>query len=174
MCNLFFSAYNEQFGCHFTSVIPTNIFGPHDNYNLEGSHVLPGLTHKCYLAKSKCFWFDLIWFVLIINMFYLENNTPFVVWGSGKPLRQFIYSRDLAKLFIWTLREYEEIDPIILSGKFWWSRRSRNKFINKRCISRWKGRGFHQGCCWFYCQGYGFPRRICRKYLIRVFFFFLI
>lgn len=47
----------------------------------------------------------------------IENNTPFIVWGSGKPLRQFIYSRDLAKLFIWTLREYEEIDPIILSGK---------------------------------------------------------
>ena len=45
-----------------------------------------------------------------------ENGTPFVVWGSGKPLRQFIYSRDLAKLFIWTLREYEEIDPVILSG----------------------------------------------------------
>lgn len=51
-------------------------------------------------------------------MWTIENNTPFVVWGSGKPLRQFIYSRDLAKLFIWTLREYEEIDPIILSGKF--------------------------------------------------------
>ncbi|KAI8082874.1 uncharacterized protein BX664DRAFT_301339 [Halteromyces radiatus] len=88
-------AYNEQYGCHFTSVIPTNVFGPHDNYNLEDSHVLPGLTHKCYLAK--------------------QNNTPFVVGGTGKPLRQFIYSRDLAKLFIWTLREYEEIDPIILS-----------------------------------------------------------
>ncbi|CAO3635052.1 unnamed protein product [Cunninghamella echinulata] len=88
-------AYHDQFGCHFTSVIPTNVYGPHDNYNLEGSHVLPGLTHKCYLAK--------------------KNNTPFIVGGTGKPLRQFIYSRDLAKLFIWTLREYEEIDPIILS-----------------------------------------------------------
>ncbi|KAI8068071.1 hypothetical protein BC940DRAFT_340482 [Gongronella butleri] len=88
-------AYHEQYGCHFTSVIPTNVFGPHDNYNLEDSHVLPGLTHKCYLAK--------------------KNNTPFVVGGTGKPLRQFIYSRDLAKLFIWTLREYQEIDPIILS-----------------------------------------------------------
>ncbi|KAL9558004.1 hypothetical protein MBANPS3_001104 [Mucor bainieri] len=95
MIDVYNHAYHEQFGCHFTSVIPTNIFGPHDNYELEGSHVLPGLTHKCYLAK--------------------KNNTPFVVWGSGKPLRQFIYSRDLAKLFIWTLREYEEIDPIILS-----------------------------------------------------------
>ncbi|ORX62412.1 epimerase-domain-containing protein [Hesseltinella vesiculosa] len=88
-------AYHEQFGCHFTSVIPTNVFGPHDNYNLEDSHVLPGLTHKCLLAK--------------------QNNTPFVVGGTGKPLRQFIFSRDLAKLFIWVLREYQEIDPIILS-----------------------------------------------------------
>ncbi|KAH8548359.1 hypothetical protein BGW37DRAFT_506898 [Umbelopsis sp. PMI_123] len=88
-------AYNEQYGCNFTSVIPTNVYGPHDNYSLEDSHVLPGLTHKCYLAK--------------------KNNTPFIVGGTGKPLRQFIYSRDLAKLFIWTLREYQETEPIILS-----------------------------------------------------------
>ena len=51
------------------------------------------------------------------NLYYVENNTPFVVMGTGKPLRQFIYSKDLAKLFIWQLREYEEIDPIILSGE---------------------------------------------------------
>lgn len=44
-----------------------------------------------------------------------ENGTPFTVSGTGKPLRQFIYSRDLAKLFIWQLKEYNEIDPIILS-----------------------------------------------------------
>lgn len=49
-------------------------------------------------------------------LLFAENGTPFVVSGTGKPLRQFIYSRDLAKLFIWTLREYQEIDPIILSG----------------------------------------------------------
>ncbi|CAG8447305.1 137_t:CDS:2 [Funneliformis mosseae] len=88
-------AYNDQFGDNFTSVIPTNVFGPHDNYDLQDSHVIPGLIHKCYLAK--------------------KNGTPFVVAGTGKPLRQFIYSRDLAKLFIWVLREYKEIDPIILS-----------------------------------------------------------
>ena len=46
-------AYHEQHGCMFTSVIPTNIFGPHDNYNLEDSHVIPGLIHKCYLAKRE-------------------------------------------------------------------------------------------------------------------------
>jgi len=88
-------AYNAQYGCNFTSVVPTNVFGPHDNYSLEDSHVIPGLVHKCLLAK--------------------KNNTEFIVSGTGKPLRQFIYSRDLAKLFIWTLREYDEIEPIILS-----------------------------------------------------------
>ena len=46
------SAYNEEFGCNVTSAIPTNIFGPFDNYNLEDSHVIPGLVHKCLLAKS--------------------------------------------------------------------------------------------------------------------------
>ncbi|KAI8806648.1 hypothetical protein BJ742DRAFT_862902 [Cladochytrium replicatum] len=88
-------SYNEQYGSKFTSVVPTNIFGPYDNYNLEDSHVIPGLIHKCYLAK--------------------QQNTPFVVSGTGAPLRQFIYSMDLAKLFIWVLREYDDVDPIILS-----------------------------------------------------------
>eukprot|EP01099_Mayorella_cantabrigiensis_P000260 TRINITY_DN1118_c0_g2_i1.p1 TRINITY_DN1118_c0_g2~~TRINITY_DN1118_c0_g2_i1.p1 ORF type:complete len:352 (+),score=90.30 TRINITY_DN1118_c0_g2_i1:114-1058(+) len=88
-------AYKEEYNCHFTSVIPTNVYGPHDNYHLEDSHVIPGLIHKIHLAK--------------------KNNTDFVVWGSGTPLRQFIYSLDLAKLFVWVVKEYEEIDPIILS-----------------------------------------------------------
>ncbi|KAF7329729.1 Epimerase domain-containing protein [Mycena kentingensis (nom. inval.)] len=88
-------AYHEEFGCNFTSAIPTNIFGPHDNYDLEDAHVIPALIHRCYLAK--------------------KNNTPFVVAGTGKPLRQFIFSYDLAKLFVWMLHEYNEIDPVILS-----------------------------------------------------------
>lgn len=49
--------------------------------------------------------------------FNAENNTPFKVMGDGSPLRQFIYSRDLAKLFIWQMREYESVEPVILSGK---------------------------------------------------------
>lgn len=87
--------YHSQYGCNFTSVIPTNIYGPHDNFHLEESHVIPGLIHKLYLAK--------------------KNNTPFVAMGSGKPLRQFIFSQDLARLFIWALRSYNSPDPIILS-----------------------------------------------------------
>jgi nucleoside-diphosphate-sugar epimerase len=48
----------------------------------------------------------------------IENGTPFVVSGSGKPLRQFIFSYDLAKLFIWMLREYDDVEPLILSGTY--------------------------------------------------------
>ena len=51
------------------------------------------------------------------DSFFVENNTPFVVAGTGKPLRQFIYSEDLAKLFIWMLREYDDVEPVIFSGK---------------------------------------------------------
>lgn len=95
MIDVLNKCYYDEYGCNFTSVIPTNIFGPHDNYHLEDSHVIPGLVHKFFLAK--------------------QNNTPMTVMGTGKPLRQFIYSEDLAKLMIWTLREYAEREPIILS-----------------------------------------------------------
>ncbi|XP_041424185.1 GDP-L-fucose synthase isoform X4 [Xenopus laevis] len=88
-------AYYEQHGCKFTSVIPTNVFGPHDNFNIDDGHVLPGLIHKVYSAK--------------------QNGTALSIWGTGQPRRQFIYSLDLARLFIWVLREYNEVDPIILS-----------------------------------------------------------
>lgn len=87
--------YHSQYGCKFTSVIPTNIYGPHDNFHLENSHVIPGLIHKFYNAKEK--------------------GEGMSIWGSGKPLRQFIYSEDLAKLFVWVLDHYDDPDPIILS-----------------------------------------------------------
>uniref|UniRef100_A0A1I8ETH8 GDP-4-keto-6-deoxy-D-mannose-3,5-epimerase-4-reductase n=2 Tax=Wuchereria bancrofti TaxID=6293 RepID=A0A1I8ETH8_WUCBA len=87
--------YAQEFGRKYTSVIPCNVFGPHDNYNLKDGHVIPALIHKTYIAKHE--------------------GTPLEVFGSGTPLRQFIYSLDLARLFIWVARSYEEIDPIILS-----------------------------------------------------------
>jgi len=88
-------AYHQQHGLTYTSVIPCNVFGPHDNFNVEQGHVIPGLINKAHQANA--------------------NNSTFHIWGTGKPLRQFIYSLDLAKLFIWVLREYEEVDPIILA-----------------------------------------------------------
>jgi len=88
-------AYRRQYGCKFTTVIPTNVYGPHDNFHLEDSHVIPGLIHKFYKAKKA--------------------GTSITVFGSGKPLRQFIYSHDLAKLFLWAIFNYDEDEPIIFS-----------------------------------------------------------
>ncbi|XP_071342472.1 GDP-L-fucose synthase-like [Trachinotus anak] len=88
-------AYFQQHGQYYTAVIPTNVFGPHDNFSIEDGHVLPGLIHKAYIAQKE--------------------GKPLVVWGSGTPRRQFIYSLDLARLFLWVLRDYPEVDPIILS-----------------------------------------------------------
>jgi len=88
-------AYAEEYGCNFTSIIPTNIYGPHDNFSIQNGHVIPGLIHKCYLAK--------------------KNDTPFTIWGSGTPLRQFIYSLDLAELTVWVMRSYHSPEPITLS-----------------------------------------------------------
>lgn len=87
--------YFDQYGLEYTSVIPTNIYGPHDNFSIDDGHVIPGLIHKCYIA--------------------MKEGSDFVVWGTGSPLRQFIYSEDLARLTIWTLRNYKSIEPIILS-----------------------------------------------------------
>jgi len=88
-------AYNAEYGCNFTSIIPTNIYGPSDNFSVENGHVIPGLIHKCYIAK--------------------RDGTPFTVWGSGRPLRQFMYSGDLAELTVWVMRSYDSPEPIIIS-----------------------------------------------------------
>ena len=87
--------YREQYGSNFVSVIPTNIYGPNDNFDIVNGHVLPTLIHKCYLAK--------------------KNNTDLSIWGSGKPLREFIYSKDVGKLINWALDNYNEEEPIIFS-----------------------------------------------------------
>jgi GDP-L-fucose synthase len=88
-------AYREQYGLQYKSVIPTNIYGPNDNFSLTHGHVMPMLIHKMYLAQ--------------------KNNTPFEVWGSGKPLREFIFSKDVAQLTEWVMKNYDEDEPIILS-----------------------------------------------------------
>jgi len=88
-------AYKEQYGLNYKSVIPTNIYGPNDNYDIKNGHVLPSLIHKCFLAR--------------------ENKTPLTIWGSGNPLREFIFSRDVANLTEWVLHNYNESEPIILS-----------------------------------------------------------
>jgi len=89
------AAYQKQYGDNFICIIPTNIYGPEDNFNLEDAHVIPALIHKCYLAKEK--------------------NEYFTISGSGKPLRQFIYSRDLALGIMLVLEDYKEMSSIIIA-----------------------------------------------------------
>jgi GDP-L-fucose synthase len=95
MADVQIRAYREQYGLNYTSVIPTNIYGPNDNFSLEHGHVMPMLIHKLYLAK--------------------KNNSDFTVWGSGKPLREFIFSKDVARLSEWAVENYNESEPIIFS-----------------------------------------------------------
>lgn len=95
MADVQINAYREQYGINYTSVIPTNIYGPNDNFSLVHGHVMPMLIHKMYNS--------------------MKTGEDFVVWGTGKPLREFIYSKDIAKLTKWVLEEYNETEPIILS-----------------------------------------------------------
>jgi len=82
-------AYRSQYGCNFISVMPTNLYGPNDNYDLNTSHVLPALIHKFHEAKM--------------------NNAPFVtIWGSGKPRREFLHADDLADACFFLMQEYNE------------------------------------------------------------------
>jgi len=77
-------SYNIQYGTNFISVMPTNLYGPNDNFDLETSHVLPALLRKMHEAKL--------------------NNTPKVeIWGSGKPRREFLYSEDMADACVFLL-----------------------------------------------------------------------
>lgn len=96
MADIQIRAYREQYNINYTSIIPSNIYGPNDNFSLEHGHVMPMLIHKLYLAK--------------------KNKTDFIVWGSGKPLREFIYSKDIAKIAEWVLFNYKGTDPLIVSG----------------------------------------------------------
>ncbi len=82
-------AYRAQYGCHFISVMPTNLYGPNDNYDLQNSHVLPALIRKFHEAKV--------------------NNQPSVtMWGTGKPKREFLHADDLADACYFLMQNYDE------------------------------------------------------------------
>ena len=81
-------AYRDQYGCNFISAMPTNLYGQGDNYHLQNSHVLPAMIRKFHEAK--------------------ENGSSTVeIWGTGKPLREFMYVDDLADACFWLMQEYD-------------------------------------------------------------------
>jgi GDP-L-fucose synthase len=84
-------AYNRQYGTNFMSVMPTNLYGPGDNYDPLNSHVLPALLRRMHEAKAK-------------------GDKEIVVWGSGKPQREFMYSDDLADACVFIMERYDAKD----------------------------------------------------------------
>lgn len=82
-------AYRAQYDCNFISVMPTNLYGPNDNYDLEKSHVLPALIRKFHEAKK-------------------ENTPSVMMWGTGKPQREFLHVDDLADACFYLMQTYNE------------------------------------------------------------------
>ncbi|MBL7884558.1 MAG: GDP-L-fucose synthase [Bacteroidia bacterium] len=82
-------AYRSQYGCNFISVMPTNLYGPNDSYDLNNSHVLPALIRKFHTAKK-------------------ENKTEVEIWGTGSPLREFLHANDLADACFYLMQNYNE------------------------------------------------------------------
>lgn len=81
--------YARQYGCNFTSVMPTNLYGPNDNYDLKNSHVLPALIRKFHEAK-------------------VQDLPTVEIWGTGKPLREFMHVDDLADACVYVMNNYNE------------------------------------------------------------------
>jgi len=97
MVDVQIQAYKKQYNINnFCSIIPVNIFGENDNYNIESGHIIPSLIHKIYKAK--------------------QNNTDLQVWGDGTPEREFIYSKDLANILLQLLELNNIPDKIIISN----------------------------------------------------------
>ena len=96
MAEIQIQSYRQQYGLNYFSVIPCNIYGPGDNYSLENGHVIPSLIHKFYIAQ--------------------ESGEDVTIWGSGSPLREFIFSKDVAKLTELLYDNYTEGEPVILSS----------------------------------------------------------
>ena len=84
-------SYRDQYGDNFISVMPTNLYGPNDNYDLKNSHVLPALLRKFHTAK-------------------VENTPSVEIWGSGSPKREFLHVNDLAEACVFLLEDYEGTD----------------------------------------------------------------
>jgi len=88
--------YYEEFGLHYNCVIPTNIYGINDDFNIDTGHVIGVLIHKCFNAK--------------------RDNTPFYVWGDGSQEREFLFTKDVSKIIDWALVNYLDKEPLILSN----------------------------------------------------------
>lgn len=86
-------AYRRQYGCHYISVMPTNLYGPGDNFDLEESHVIPALTRRMYEAK-------------------LEGHDSVGIWGTGRARREFLHVDDMADACVFLMKVYDGADHV--------------------------------------------------------------
>lgn len=86
-------AYHDQYGCNFISAMPTNLYGPNDNYDLQSSHVLPALLRKFHEAEES-------------------QESQVVIWGTGAPLREFMHADDLADACLYLMKHYNDRTPV--------------------------------------------------------------
>jgi GDP-L-fucose synthase len=131
-------AYNFQYGTNYISVMPTNLYGPNDNFNLETSHVLPAMVRKIYLAKCLE---DSNWnaikedlkvrpieginenntedeIIQILNKYGIvqsanQSNVSLALWGTGQPLREFLWSEDMADACVFLMEniDFKDVNP---------------------------------------------------------------
>ena len=86
-------AYRAQYGCNYISVMPTNLYGPNDNYDLQNSHVLPAMIRKFHEAKAR-------------------GDQSMELWGTGSPMREFLYADDLAEACLFLMETYNEAELV--------------------------------------------------------------
>jgi GDP-L-fucose synthase len=97
MIDVLSRAYNKQYRTKYITVIPGNLYGQYDNFNLEDAHVIPALIHKMKNAKL--------------------SGEPLIIFGTGNALRQFTHASDIAKYLVWMLNNYEDKEPLIVSSE---------------------------------------------------------
>lgn len=105
-------SYHSQYGTNFISVMPTNVYGPHDNFDLQDSHVMPALIRKFHDAK-------------------IQNRNEVVLWGTGTPVREFLHADDLANACIFLMNNYDSPDIVNIGTGIGISIRELAEFLKK-------------------------------------------
>jgi len=126
-------AYREQYGFNSIFLIPVNLYGPRDNFNLETSHVIPAIIRKCIEAKER-------------------GESKIVVWGDGSPTREFLYVEDAARGILLAMEKYNKSDPVNLGAGFEISIKNLVELIAELT-------GFEGGIEWDTSKPNGQPRR---------------
>lgn len=92
-------AYRAEFGCNFVTLFPVNLYGPHDNFSIESSHVIPAMIQKFIAAK-------------------MAKDPKVILWGDGTPTREFLYVEDAARAIVDAALHYDDPDPVNIGAGF--------------------------------------------------------